>query len=64
MIHAVQLDLGHIEGTGNRCGVGTGRHDLVIPDPNLKDAQMRQRHTARVQRPHGQIPEAIRPESY
>ena len=63
MIHAVQLDLGHIEGTGNRCGVGTGRYDLVIPDPNLEAAQMKPRHTARVQRPSGQTPEAIRPDS-
>ena len=55
MLHAVQLDLGHIEGTENRYGVGIGLHDLVIPDPNLacrNDAT-----------PYGESPEATRPDT-
>ena len=55
MIHAVQLDLGHIEGTGNRCGVGTGLHDLVIPDPNLA--------CTNEATPYGESPEAKRPDT-
>ena len=34
----------------------------LLGSPNLA-CKMRQRHAARVQRPHGQIPEAIRPDS-
>ena len=37
-------------------GYGTGLDDLVSPDPGPEDAQMRQRHTARVQTPSGQTP--------
>ena len=51
---------------GNRCGAGTGGiADHSTSDrrsPNLA-CKMRQRHAARVQRPHGQTPEAIRPNS-
>ena len=55
MIHAVQLDLGHIEGTGNRCGVGTGHQDLVIPDLNLG--------CTNEATPYGESPEATRPDT-
>ena len=55
VIHAVQLDLGHIEGTGNRYGVGTGHHDLVIPDPNLA--------CTNEATPYGESPEATRPDT-
>ena len=50
-------------GAREQGGFGTGLYDLVSPNPALEDAQMRQRHTARVQRPSGQTPEAKRPES-
>ena len=47
-------------------GQGPGRLQTILPwllrSPNLA-CKMRQRHAARVQRPHGQIPEAIRPDS-
>ena len=36
-------------------GLGLVLTDLVSPTPT-KDAQMRKRHTARVQRPHGLTP--------
>ena len=45
--------LGHLRNGG----VGTGPHGPGIPDPRLR-AQMRQRHTARTQRPHGQKPKS------
>ena len=48
-------------------GPGLGSMLTMLPwfprHPNLEDAQMRQRHAARVQRPHGQIPKAIRPDT-
>ena len=47
-------------------GQAPGRLQTILPwrvrSPNLA-CKMRQRHAARVQRPHGQIPEAIRPDS-
>ena len=59
--------MGHHPGTGTGMGSGIGwiadHSTLVSPELNLEDAQMRPRHAARVQRPHGQIPEAIRPDT-
>ena len=47
-------------------GQAPGRLQTILPwrvrSPNLA-CKMRQRHAARVQRPHGQTPEAIRPDS-
>ena len=41
-------------------GRDRGRLQTILPrelrSPNLERAQMRQRHAARIQRPHGQIP--------
>ena len=42
--------------------LGEGGESGLIPTPN-EAAQMRQRHAARVQRPYGQSPEAIRPDT-
>ena len=46
-------------------GQGLGGLQIIPPwfplNPNLEDAQMRQRHAARVQRPYGQNPTATRP---
>ena len=42
--------------------LGEGGESGRIPTPT-EAAQMRQRHAARVQRPYGQSPEAIRPDT-
>ena len=58
--------MGHYWRSGTGVGQGPGRLQTILPwllrSPNLA-CKMRQRHAARVQRPHGQIPEAIRPDS-
>ena len=58
--------MGHHWRSGTGVGQGPGRLQTILPwllrSPNLA-CKMRQRHAARVQRPHGQIPEAIRPDS-